>query len=64
MNWEREMPGWYVLDPVQGVGKAAVCIERDGKWHVYVHVDMPPGDSCHRTLREAKLAAEALVKAD
>lgn len=48
-KWTMRKPGRYTL------GKAAaICREKDGLWHVYVHKTRPPGDSTHPTLRAAK----------
>lgn len=49
-KWTMREPGWYTL------GKdAAICREKDGLWHVYVHKTRAPGDSAHPTLRAAKI---------
>jgi hypothetical protein len=61
-KWERWEPGVHVYgrhapgspDPY-GV---SVCLGSDGRWCAYVTTIKSPGDSQHRTLREAKIAAE------
>lgn len=66
MTWKKLEAGWYRywVDRSGGVmfpeADAAVCYEGDA-WCVYVTEDMPPGDSQHKTLKEAKKAAEKLV---
>jgi len=48
-KWTMREPGWYTFGQ-----DAAICRERDGLWHVYVHKTRSPGDSTHPTLRAAK----------
>ena len=59
MNWYRVESGWYRLDK-EGVCVAAVCDEVKF-WSVYINEDLPPGDSQHKTLREAKAEAEKRI---
>ena len=64
LKWSKCEAGWYRLDNEEtdgGVALAAVCFEGHG-WYVYIDEDMPPGDSQHKTLREAKAEAERRVR--
>jgi hypothetical protein len=54
MEWEQVEPGWYTTRPPG----AAICAERDGRWHVYVKCVVPPGDAICKTLKEAKAYVE------
>jgi hypothetical protein len=55
-KWTMRKPGRYTL------GKAAaICREKDGLWHVYVHKTRPPGDSTHPTLRAAKIHVSRMM---
>jgi hypothetical protein len=62
-RWERCEAGWYQYWLSDCDNPAAVCRERySPPWCVYVQEHMPPGDSQHRTLRDAKRAAERAVR--
>ena len=60
--WSKVERGWYMLvgDDVRVIG---VCLERDGKWHVYQTRELPPGDAVFRTMAEAREDAERRIKA-
>lgn len=68
MKWAKVSSGWYGLwtdDTQLGRSLATVTQDRVGDkilWCVYVREDTPPGDSQHKTLREAKREAERRVK--
>lgn len=68
MKWSKLQAGWYMLwsdDTQTSPSLAAITQDRVGStimWCVYVHEDMPPGDSQHKTLAEAKREAERRVK--
>ena len=56
MKWKKIEPGWYNLRmPCPG---ASVHKESDGSWHVYIHSMTPPGDSQHKTMKQAMESAE------
>ena len=64
MKWVEIEAGWYTY-----VGKnesVVAAVYNEGAphhWCVYIKSDMPPGDSQHRTLREAKNEVECKFKA-
>lgn len=67
-EWINVEDGWYVLTDSPGYlpseGIAAVTWEGDSHgWCVYIDEHMPPGDSQHKTLRDAKEEAERRVLA-
>lgn len=63
MKWRKVEAGWYCLGE-DSPAKAAVSLETNGKWSVYIDEDMPPGDSQHKTMREAMAEAERRVRAN
>jgi hypothetical protein len=60
-QWVCQEPGWWSGGWLNHPHTFAVCKEADGHWHTYVKHEAPPGDSKHRTMRDAMRATERLA---